>query len=431
MKTIIQSENGCIAAASMTTQLKMVSGADSNTVVIQYMPPGPQKITPFVNGEPMAMAINVTPDYATVFEAANQALLAQARAGTGDEPFTDFNHEDSAASSRPQRYYWGGNDPATGGVLLETKLTASGKSAIEGGDFARFSPQWVFHKKTFEPLGLPVNQGAFVNQAAFKNIGRLPVVSASQASGEWVAGHPTGADRAAIEAQSQTFLATQFSKNAYANPSPAMHGLATLKLRSAADAHDHAADLYDKEANQTRSNEERTKANMHRAEAQKHERRIKGSSAANPDFVEQVQARAAEENISLAQAAHAVGLENPNMAKGYVGSFRGGPDAASATATHPFLQSAQAIAQARGCDIETAKIIAARKDHNQYVDFMRSLQASAQDARMQVGTHGKVQEFDQAIQQLIGQGKSYADAVAIVGYRRPDLAEAYRTAMVR
>jgi len=190
-------QDACIAAARMTTPLNIVPGGSAGRVILQYMPPGKHKIAPFVDGQPMDMEVDVTSAYANVFERANQSLLAKARAGEGDEPFTDFNHNDDAASSRPQRYYWGGTDPKTGGVLLETLLTASGKAGTTKDgetepDYTRFSPQWVFHRKTFEPLGLPVNQGAFVNRAAFKTIGKLPVVSASDAGKTWALGAAAG-----------------------------------------------------------------------------------------------------------------------------------------------------------------------------------------------------------------------------------------------
>lgn len=423
--------NACVAAASITTPLTVVSGQNADVVVIQYMPPGAQKISPFVDGQPFDMAITVGPEYADIFEAANQALLAQAAAGTGDEPFTDFNHEDSAASSRPQRYYWGGSDPKTGGVLLETKLTASGKAAITRTgntepDYTRFSPQWVFDKKTFAPLGLPVNQGAFVNRAAFRTINRLPVVSASQASGEWAAGEPTPADRASMDANGKSYEAYRNSKAAYSRGTPAMHGAVSLELNRAADAHDKAADLYDKEGNVRRAQEERAAAGVRRESAKKHEQLINSSGT---DLNAMARARAAQDGITLAEATHRVASENPGIAKAYIKSFREGP--AATTGTHPFLTKAQGIAQARGCDLDTAKIIAARQDHGLYVDYMRGLQASAQGARMQVATPEKIVELDEMLNALRADGKSTEEAVSIIGYRRPDLMNAYRESLVR
>ena len=188
-------EESAIASARMTNALRVVDDTrkKDGVFVLQYMPPGRQKVTPYVNGEAHPMEITVTAKYAEVFDRANQALISAAKAGTGDEPYTDFNHDDAKASSRPIRYYWGGEDPQTGGVLCETLATASGLDALTppagvAPDWTRFSPRWVFHKKTFEPLGLPVNQGGFVNRAAFSTISRLPVASAADAGGLWAIG---------------------------------------------------------------------------------------------------------------------------------------------------------------------------------------------------------------------------------------------------
>lgn len=193
-------DQAAVASAILASPLSVTipSGDLPDVMSWQFMPPGRQKITPFVTladgtKEAREMEINVTPDYADVFQRAQEKLLASAKAGTGDEPFTDYNHEDREASSRPVRYFWGGEDPKTGGVRVETKLTGSGKAALRNGDFARFSPQWVFHMKTGEPLGLPVNQGGLVNRAAFKNI--APILSAGDAGKiNWAIGAAHAAD---------------------------------------------------------------------------------------------------------------------------------------------------------------------------------------------------------------------------------------------
>jgi hypothetical protein len=126
---------------------------------IQYMPPGVQTIAPAVNGEPLDMSITVTAKYAEVFDRAAQSMIAAARAGKGDFPFGDLNHEDSAASVRPTRFWWAGDHPVTGGVRMDSPWTGTGAASLRNGEYVRWSPQWVFHKTTLEPLGLPVNVG--------------------------------------------------------------------------------------------------------------------------------------------------------------------------------------------------------------------------------------------------------------------------------
>jgi hypothetical protein len=198
MKTKFDSAAIASAILAAPISVALPNGELPDVMEWQFMPPGRQKITPFITKqdgtkEAKEMEIIVNAQYADVFQRAHEALLAKAKAGTGDEPFTDFNHEDREASSRPLRYFWGGEDPKTGGVRVETKTTGSGKTALKGGDFARFSPQWVFSMKTGEPLGLPVNQGGLVNRAAFKSI--APILSAADAGKvNWALGTAHAAD---------------------------------------------------------------------------------------------------------------------------------------------------------------------------------------------------------------------------------------------
>jgi hypothetical protein len=70
---------------------------------------------------------------------------------------------------------------------MVTAWTGSGKAALLNGDYLRFSPQWVFHQKTLEPLGLPCNLGGLVNRAAFKTI--APIARAGNAVQTWSPGH--------------------------------------------------------------------------------------------------------------------------------------------------------------------------------------------------------------------------------------------------
>ncbi len=496
-----QLSDACIAAARMTTPLTVLPGGSAGSVILQYMPPGRQVISPFVDGKPMEMEVDVTPAYADVFESANQELLARARAGTGDEPFTDFNHNDDAASSRPQRYFWGGNDPKKGGVLLETRLTASGKAGITAHedtepDYTRFSPQWVFHRKTFEPLGLPVNQGAFVNRAAFKTIGKLPIVSAADANSTWAlgsaadsAGARRNGDQAAGAAMMKTAEAYQKSKTAHT------YGVGHAEARTAhldaASAHEDAADRFDVEGRAEEAQQERALAKVHTEAADRHKtlaqangescatarsvgvpgipasvfavtaakalgtvltkvlsplhRRVEQIAQARSDevvqpeaaiatgrakdfgFAAQARLRAKDDNISLAQAASALAHEQPQLYKAFLASFRKPGDAAPANAAHPFLVKARAIAQARGLDMREAQQLAARQDYELYKSFIQGCVVSAKGSLMAgAAAPDKVIEFVETLNELVTQGKSFETAISIIGYRRPDLAEAYR-----
>jgi hypothetical protein len=136
---------------------------------IQWMPPGPQSPVCFVGDDAKELSFTVLPQHAEMFDAMLQKMLSDAAAGNGDVPFIDFNHEDGAASGRPTKFYWGGDDPQTGGIRLKGKWTGSGKAAVQGKDFTRFSPEWFFGANN-EPLAIGANLGGLVNRAAFKSI---------------------------------------------------------------------------------------------------------------------------------------------------------------------------------------------------------------------------------------------------------------------
>src|ERR1700686_498209 len=110
--------------------LALPDGELPNEIEIQYMPPGRQTIKPSVEGQHIAMAVDITPKYATVFQTALKDLLAAAARGEGDGPYTDLNHDDNAASSRPMELFWGGEDDKKGGVRLRARLTPAGRAAL-------------------------------------------------------------------------------------------------------------------------------------------------------------------------------------------------------------------------------------------------------------------------------------------------------------
>jgi len=116
------------------------------------------------------LSFNCQARHADLLNGQLQNLIAEAKAGNGDMPYTDYNHEDGAASSRPVRIYWGGEDPKKGGIRLVTKWTATARNGVRDGEWSRFSPRWQFDPRTEEPTGLDTNLGGLVNQAAFKQI---------------------------------------------------------------------------------------------------------------------------------------------------------------------------------------------------------------------------------------------------------------------
>lgn len=134
------------------------------------MPPGRHEIRPLIDGKPKLITVTVTEATAKRVSEQLASLRSLAAAGKGDLPFFDFNHEDSASAGNPTEFYWGGDDPVTGGVRAKVEWSAAGKEAIDGRVFRRFSPAWDVEPKTGEILGIGVNVGGLVNRAAFRTI---------------------------------------------------------------------------------------------------------------------------------------------------------------------------------------------------------------------------------------------------------------------
>ena len=176
------------------------------------MPPGPQDITCWVNGEPRRLQFTVTARHAELLDAKLQKMLAKAKAGTGDKPLTDYNHDDNAASGRPQRLVWGGDDPKTGGIRLKNKWTGKAKGSIRDEEYDRFSPQWDFDENTGEIVGIGVNLGGLVNKAAFQQIA---TVRARDASGAELGGQSS---EVGDQSPDKTILAAGAASNANKPP---------------------------------------------------------------------------------------------------------------------------------------------------------------------------------------------------------------------
>ena len=153
---------------------------------IQWAPPGVHVITPKLEGkEAQPIKIRVDAKLAGEIEAQRAAMQAAADAGNGAHPFFDFNHEDAAASAWPRQFYWGGEDPITGGVRCKIDWTDAGTAAIDGKTYRRFSPglslQLVAKDDGKKELakdaegfhviaGTGANMGGLVNRPAFQTI---------------------------------------------------------------------------------------------------------------------------------------------------------------------------------------------------------------------------------------------------------------------
>lgn len=156
-----------------------IAAASGDEFDIQWMPPGEQSPCCTVGDEAKQLSFTVKAQHAQAFNAQLQRLRSLAAAGQGDEPFIDFDHEDGRASGRPTEMYWGGEDPKSGGIRVKGKWTPSGKAAVQGKEFTRFSPEWYFNDD-HEPIAIGANLGGLVNKAAFKTIASVKAGAATQ-----------------------------------------------------------------------------------------------------------------------------------------------------------------------------------------------------------------------------------------------------------
>lgn len=171
-----------VVQAQFATQIGSVSSADHKLPDnIQWMPPGQHKVTAMKGDKPTELTVNVDAKLAETMQAILEDLLATAKAGQGDAPYLDFNHNDEEASAHAVRFFWGGDDPINGGVRLEVQWTEPGSSAVKGRAYRRFSPSF-FVDDQGNVTGAPVNMGGLVNRAAFKSI--QPLFTKQKPEGE-------------------------------------------------------------------------------------------------------------------------------------------------------------------------------------------------------------------------------------------------------
>ncbi len=213
-----RAEAPIVAKDSLSTPLGIADGAPPSE--IQYLPPGRHKITPYVDGQPKEITANITAKSAEILQNTLREFRIKAAEGIEDLPYFDFNHDDGAASGRPTRFFWGGEDPRTGGVRAEVEWTDPAKQALSSKPptYRRFSPQ-LYLNAAGEVTGAPLNMGGLVYRAAFKTI--TPIVAGAPGARAEAPGDNTrkanmeaeklAADLAAAQ-RKITDLTTQLSK---------------------------------------------------------------------------------------------------------------------------------------------------------------------------------------------------------------------------
>lgn len=136
---------------------------------IVYLPEGEHTISPFVNGKPKTITINIPRQDGHAIAASLQASLEE-RQRRNVRPWIDFEHKGGVAAALPQSFRYEDGQ----GIMLHVDWTGTGRTAIQGRDFSYFSPTFMVGKDG-TPAGLPPVGpiGALVNEPAFREIQRI------------------------------------------------------------------------------------------------------------------------------------------------------------------------------------------------------------------------------------------------------------------
>jgi hypothetical protein len=363
---------------------------------IQWMPPGVHTITPFVNGEPVEMTIDVNSATAAHFGGQVQDLRSRARLNEGDYPFIDFNHEDSEAAAEVLELYWGGDDPVTGGIRAKVKWTGAGQEALAGKNYRRFSPQWILDKEAGKPIGIDVNVGGLVNKAAFKGI--QPVVAKDGS-----------AQRTPEELRALSIVEAALA--------PLRTQLDGMLAKARRDERGRA-----KARNGTQSNQAQSE---HVAGGPAGPRKL----LSHPFFL-LVQSTAAQHRIPFGAALAMARELNPRLAADYVVASVKAPETAPAAGEHAFIVQARALAASAKIPHSDAQWRIAQANYPLYRDYASTLTASARKKRSTLASSQEAQQFIVEVNGLAKTGHTLADSASLVSAKNPGLYQAYRAAHV-
>jgi phage I-like protein len=153
-----------------TACFSSVSFAKVAPSFIVYIPKGKQSVVGSRNNKPFRLEIDANQEFAGILNAQLKQAQSDAAAGLASFPFIDFEHAGGRASALPTEFFWDEDK----GICVGTEWTASGRAAIEGGDFSYFSPELNIGKDG-KPCGIlcPGPIGGLVNTPAFQGIGTI------------------------------------------------------------------------------------------------------------------------------------------------------------------------------------------------------------------------------------------------------------------
>lgn len=147
---------------------------------IVFLPEGKHEITPWVDGKPKPVTVNVPPARGPEIAASLQTAL-ESRQKSNVRPWFDFEHKRGAASALPKSFRY---QPGKG-VMVAVEWTRAGREAIEGKDFSYLSPVFLLGDDGI-PDGLPERGplAGILNEPAFREIPRIAASDAANPTTE-------------------------------------------------------------------------------------------------------------------------------------------------------------------------------------------------------------------------------------------------------
>ncbi len=154
-------------AASALAAMPIMTG-DELPGDIQVFPPGAAVEFTLQDYPGQTFKMRVDESVAAKAQADLERLQQAEAKAKGSAPFADKNHEDAEATFHPVKFFWGGDDPKTGGVRVQANWTPFGAALVKAKAFKYFSGNFLFNRKSGKFLGLQnENIGGLVNRPGF------------------------------------------------------------------------------------------------------------------------------------------------------------------------------------------------------------------------------------------------------------------------
>lgn len=127
--------NAAHTMGSGLIRARFVEVPDSLPAALMVFPAGVHTISATRDGKPIQSTVLVDADTAATLQQGLRQLSSSEQ-----KPFFDFDHDNTAASAWPKRYYWESGPGIPPGVYCEVEWTSAGAAAIAGRQYRSFSP---------------------------------------------------------------------------------------------------------------------------------------------------------------------------------------------------------------------------------------------------------------------------------------------------